>query len=86
MLFKLVNNTIIKAADGKTRRFCSAKTKQFYGGMEKFSNAGDLITTRLTKTTMNYYSKNIIKKGTQRKNQEKKQRDLSLHTVPCIKF
>lgn len=69
----------------KTRRFCSAKTKQFYDGMEKFSNAGNLITVRLSKTTMNYHSKNIIKKGTQSKNQEKKQ-DLSLHTVPSINF
>ena len=40
----------------KTRRFCSAKTKQFYGGMEKFSNAGNLITERLSQTTMNYHS------------------------------
>lgn len=62
----------------KTRRFCSAKTKQFYGGMEKFSNAGNLITVRKQ-------LKNIIKKGTQSKNQEKKQ-DLSLHTVPSINF
>lgn len=85
MLFKPVNNTIIKAADGKeTRRFCSAKTKQFYGGMEKFSNAGNLITERLSQTTMNYHSIQLTLSRKEHKERIKKRSSKIYHYRLCL--
>lgn len=68
----------------KTRRFCSAKTKQFYGGMEKFSNAGNLITERLSQTTMNYHSIQSTLSGKEHKERIKKRSSKIYHYRLCL--
>lgn len=88
MLFKPVNNTIIKAADGKDQALLQRQNKAI---LWRHGEVFKRWKSDHRKTVANNYelplnSINIIKKGTQRKNQEKKQQDLSLHTVPCIKF
>lgn len=88
MLFKPVNNTIIKAADGKDQALLQRENKAI---LWRHGEVFKRWKSDHRKTVANNYelplnSINIIKKGTQRKNQEKKQQDLSLQTVRCIKF
>lgn len=88
MLFKPVNNTIIKAADGKDQALLQRQNKAI---LWRHGEVFKRWKSDHRKTVANNYelplnSINIIRKGTQRKNQEKKQQDLSLETVPCIKF
>lgn len=88
MLFKPVNNTIIKAADGKDQALLQRENKAI---LWRHGEVFKRWKSDHRKTVANNYelplnSINIIKKGTQRKNQEKKQKDLSLQSVPCIKF
>lgn len=88
MLFKPVNNAIIEAADGKRLGAFAAPTQSnFMAVWRSFKRwKSDHRKTVANNYELPLNSINIIKKGTQRKNQEKKQQDLSLHTVPCKKF
>lgn len=85
MLFKPVNNAIIKAVDAKDQALLQRQNKTIYSGKEKFSNAGNLITARLSKPLKKHYQERNTKKESRKEAARFISTHCALHKILTVK-